>query len=220
MLAFCTHAIRLVLLASLLATPAAFADGRISVEAGGGLSRIYGTQPFFGTSEATLGYGVALGFTTAVQLTRVNSRARIFFGVSHRYDTGSDAGAQFGLQAMYPMLRLALPGLFLSAGATPFAWRKDTSAGQDGWIRTTNSIAYLGEAGIEYGLSPEASLLAVATGQAVSTSGSTSPKPCFDVTAQIRIYFLPSQNEGGASSGPSSSDFLEGWRYPFGIPKK
>ncbi len=204
----------------MLASTVALADGKISVEAGGGLSRIYGTQPFFGTSESTLGYGVALGFTAAVQLTQVNSRARVFFGLSHRYDTGSDAAAQFGLQAIYPMLRLALPGLFLSAGATPYAWRKDTGAGRDGWNRLSGSIAYLGEAGIEYGLSPEASLLAVATGQAVNTSGTTSPKPCFDVTAQIRIYFLPSQNEKGTDSGVSAKDYLEGWRYPFGIPRK
>lgn len=186
------------------------------MDAGGGASQVRGANPFFTTSESTLNVGVALNFTAAVQLTRVNSRGRVFFGASHRYLTASDNQAEFGLQTTYPVLRFAFPGLFLTLGATPIVWRKDTATGVDGWHRVLNSVSYLAEVGIEYGLSPEASLIAAGTGQIVSLAGQTSPKPSFDLTAQIRIYFFP-RSSGDSSS--SSSDYLDGWRYPFGVQR-
>lgn len=196
------------------------ADGLISADAGGGIARLLAPGPFFQTGDSSLGTGTALSASGALQITPVNSRVRLFFGAAYRYTTGSDDSASFALQGIYPMLRLALPGLYVSVGATPLLWGRDVATSGDGWRRRMGSVGYFSEVGIEYGLSPEASLIAAVGGQVVNSSGTLSPRPALDLTAQIRIYFFPLRPGEGAGARGSSSDFLDGWRYPFGIPKR
>jgi len=208
----------LILVLGLSPSAISHADGRISAEAGGGLSRVMGAGSLFNTSTSTLGTGTGLNASALVQLTPVNSRVRVFVGLTHRYVTGSDAGVSLGVQGLFPMMRFAFPGLFIGIGWTDHIWVKNPGTGKDGWQRAFEAHGVVSEAGIEYGLSPEASLTATATALWVNQGGVTSPSPSADVTLGIRIYFFPLRPGEGAGGG-NPSNYSNGWRYPFGLPK-
>lgn len=209
------HTAILIALA-LTSAPKAHADGKVLLDFGGGISKMLGANSFFGTNPP--GFGTSLQWAVQYQLTETYSPVRVFAGINHRYVTATSGTQSFGLTVPYPTLRFAAPIFWVGFGVGPFVWkRNESSSGINGYQLQNGAIAYMGETGFEFLLTPEASLCAYGGLQVVSQGGNLSPKPAMDVGINLRVYFFTRRGTGSSSSG-SPADF-KGHRYPFGYFK-
>lgn len=208
-----------LLLSCLLAPPARATD--IYFEMGAGVSQLRGAGRFFGASlPQALGYGVGLQFTFGVALAARKSAVGIDLGAQHRLSSGSADETQFSIQVPYPIVRLSSGNTFLSLGVSPWVWarsRPDLSV--DFYGRSERSLAFLGEVGYLWAITPAVGLIAAAATQFIRTDGEFSPKPAVDLTAAFRFNFAGPSNFDTERrrywEGEDPSAY-PGFRYPYG----
>ncbi len=130
-------------------------------------------------------------------------------GLENRASLSSDAnGDSLGFVAPYPEIRIQLSKAFGGIGVTPIELSQ-----QQGAYHFKHALAYMGEVGLLWAVTPKFSLGAVGSAQVVSSAGTLSPAPILEAVALLRFYFGTAGNGGGSENG--SVEF-HGWRYPFG----
>ena len=179
------------------------------VDAGGGLSKL--------STPAGLTSGTATELAVLFPFTHPSSQIGLHFGAMHRTSSATSGATYYGLQAIYPVIRLEALRVFITGGATAVTlWsRARGNAGFDGFKRVSGFAAY-GEAGYEHPITPEISIIASAFGEfysAGSPDGLASQTSISGLLGFRLFYGAPAP-----SSGPPRG--LEGWRYPFGLEKK
>jgi hypothetical protein len=183
------------------------------VDAGGAVTHIHSPDPFYGTGipSSGTGYGLNLGIFTT--FTERSPAINLQFGLEDRYTSTSNsaAGASYQFMAAYPVLRLQVTRLFLSAGVTPLVWRGETLNGVTTSLsQVSSALSYLGEAGLLLPVTPKFSFGISGSGEWVSVGSSSSPRPIMSGNFFMRFYF-----DFGSGEYHNSSEF-HGWRYPFG----
>jgi len=207
--------LRFFIITTFFLVPAiAHAGAAFYVDAGGSVVHMHNPDPFYGTGipSAGIGYGLNLGIFTT--FTEKSPLVNLQFGIEDRFSTGGDSSQQASYQfmAVYPVLRLQLSRLFLSAGYSPIVWRGETLNGSSSALtEVSGASSYLAEAGTLFPITPKFSFGASLSGEWVHADPSWSPRPIMAGNFFMRFYF-----GFGSGGGSSNSTEFRGWRYPFG----
>ncbi len=203
-------------LANLMTTSARAAA--FYVESGGGVTQFWSGESFFSNSEigstSNLGGNANLG----VYYGFADGKAPIDLqvGLHFRLATTSSDLTSFSTHATYANVRLQITRLFITAGITPFVWKRSaTTAGIDDFLRQGDTLSFFGEAGLLWPITRDFSLGASLAGQWIQSDAGLSPRPILDAVFIMRFYFGHSGG-GAGSGGGSTSNEWNGWRYPFG----
>jgi hypothetical protein len=191
----------------------AFAGANFYNDAGMAAIQMHNESPLYGSGvpASHLGYGVNFGVWSV--LTNPDRPMGIQFGLVGRYTSTSSSSPQatYGFMAAYPAFRLQLSRLYFSAGATPFVWKSLTYNGtSSSFSRSVGGIAYLGEAGLLFPVTPRFSFGTSVSVESVHTSAGSGPSPIGSANFFMRFYY------GFGSETQTKSNEFHGWRYPFG----
>jgi hypothetical protein len=195
---------------SALLAQTSYAGPSFYADAGGSIVQIHSPSPFWanGAPNASIGYGLNYGIWTT--FSNNDPALNLQFGVVNRYSSASGNGATYGFMAAYPVLRLQISRIFISAGATPLVWQSlDYNGVSYGIQRAVGAMSYLGEAGILFPITPKFSFGASATAEYVKQNSVSSPSPIGSANLLMRFYF-------DFDNGSHQSSEFRGWRYPFG----
>ena len=201
-------------LALLLLAPSAFAGPAFFVDAGGSYVQMKSDNAFFGNqiSSSNHGYGLNLGLWTT--FTNGNPPLEIQLGVEDRYANIVSSQDYYGLNVVYPVLRLQASRIFLSGGYSPYVFRSiggSTSSNQTlSLVKGGSSL--LGEVGTLLPITPRFSFGISGVYESVSVGGVKSPSPVISANLFMRFYF----GFGSGGLGGRKSNEFRGWRYPFG----
>lgn len=203
--------------------PSARAEGRFYLEFGGGVSMLQSSATFFGSAvPSTLGLGTALNGALAIKLMRAGAPVDVHLGAAYRYASGSNGTTSYALQGAYPFLRFVFRGaVFLTLGATPYLWKREsTTPGFDGPVAISGRIGALGELGYQWPVTPAVTLALSGALQTTTGPGGLSPLPAFEAGGQIRFHLAQLFQPDGGGDSSSGSGPYDGWRYPYGVPRK
>jgi hypothetical protein len=195
----------------------AFAGPAFFVDAGGGYVQMQNTGQFYNNSTLgpNSGYGLNIGLWTT--FTNGNPPLEFQFGVQDRYETVQASGLSYGLNLVYPVVRLQMSRIYFAFGYTPFVMSSEggSSAENQTLNNTTGSTAMFGETGVLFPVTPKFSFGTSLSYERVTSGGVASPSPIYTGNFFMRFYF--GFGEGGSTGGSSrTSNEFHGWRYPFG----
>jgi hypothetical protein len=203
-------------LLALAAAPSARASS-FYMEGGLGMGDMLQADTFFGSAPSRSGLGLAMCGGLFFNFMS-DSIVEFHLGIIDRVTITSPELLSWTVNAPYGSARLQLSLLYFGAGVAPIVQRRiATRAGLSNLNVVDSTLAYLGEAGFLWSVTPKFSLALSTTMEFVSSSGTLSPAPIIAVGAAMRIYF--GFSGPGAGRAQSSNEF-KGWRYPFGIPMK
>jgi len=195
----------------------AFAGPAFFVDAGVGYVQMQNTGTFYNNSSlgTNSGYGLNLGLWTT--FTNGNPPIEFQLGVQDRYESVSASGDSYGLNLVYPVVRLQLSRLFFSFGYTPFVMSSigGSSTANETLSDKSGATAMIGEVGLLLPVTPKFSFGISFSDERVSSGGVASPSPIYTGNFFMRFYF--GFGSGGSTGGSSrTSNEFHGWRYPFG----
>src|SRR5260221_595281 len=119
------------------------------------------------------------------------------------------------MSAPYLAGRLQLSCFYFGGGVAPFVYRSPTMSGTGGFMgfeHANNTLAYFGEVGILWAVTPMFTLGAAVNETFVNVSGMPPAAQALDITLALRFYLSVDNRSTGGSSE------FKGWRYPFGNP--
>jgi hypothetical protein len=175
----------------------------------GGVTELNDISAFFQSSASHSDLGMDLGATLMANLGRGTSPIQFQIGMSDRFASASAGSDSLLLNVIYPVARIQIRRLFISAGISPFIWQSGPGTGGN-TQRAVGSWAYFGQAGILDPLTPLFSLGLDVTAQSIATGGTSGPNPIFSADVILRFYF---EMPGPRSSAPTD---WSGERYPHG----
>lgn len=202
-----------------LASVPAFATPKyaFNFELGVGASQIREGSAAFGSGAATpLGYGFAMHESLFLDLMTDGDRMHFHVGLQHRTNTGSRETAGYGLQAVYPAVRIEVAPFYVSGGITPLVWlRSGDGFGFTGYERNSGASAGMVEAGAQIPVIPKFYIAGSLGAQVARIGGQMGPRPSIDLTFVMRFYFGRKKE----NDADSTREDYGGWRYPFGIER-
>lgn len=203
-------------LLALLLFPAPAHAVRFFFEAGGGLSQLRGMEPAYGVGiPSTSDLGFTVSASAFASFSDGRNPIELQIGFEPRLSSAPAGGTNYSLLAAYPIVRVQLSTLFFGAGATPLAYtRSSGTAGIDSFTLINGGLAYFGEVGVLWPVTPEFSMGVSGAASFLNGPSGLSPAPVYDGTFFMRFY-VGAIGENGPSSGRTSNEF-KGWRYPFG----
>jgi hypothetical protein len=184
----------------------------IYAEGSGAVSQFHNNATFFGPGSdnpSGLGYGINLG--GFVSFSGGDAATDFQLGFQEKMSLGSSSSVSYSILTLYPAVRVQVSRVYIAGGVSPFVYR-GTSLSD--FKPVSSALAYYGEAGFLFPVTPRFSFGLGATAEWVSVNGAPSPSPVLQGLALMRIYWGVGQT-GGSGSGPTSNEF-HGWRYPFG----
>lgn len=131
------------------------------------------------------------------------------FGFRNQFDVSTSNNVLIMTNTILPVVRFEFWRFFFGGGATPFVFANADGAG---FRIQERSIGLLGEAGVMWKVTQDFYFNIGATAHTIYRDGLLRPIVGAG-SVQLRFYF----SHGEGSSGGSSSDKYDGWRYPFGI---
>jgi hypothetical protein len=199
-------------LATLIASPGAFAGGNFYLETGLGASQIIsGSSLFMGHDPTRLGIG--LNSSLMASFEAGNPVINLQTGVQLRFSSATGDTGACGLLELMPVARLQVSRAFVGVGLTPLVWRRVGDApGLDSYLPPPEPFAIMAEAGVLWPVVPIFSLGVLGSAEWIRSHDVVSPSPDLQVTVLLRFYF------GFWRTPATASNEFRGWRYPFGNP--
>ncbi len=154
--------------------------------------------------------GVALGLGYFYNVTPSNRFVQIHLGLRQDLLTAQLDAVQYSVTAPLAVLRIHFLPLYISAGFAPLVMQRNhPSWGLSGLQLADSTYAFLGEAGMMYGINPDLSLGIQAGAWLLMQQGFLSSN--YSTTGSISLRFYIKDGKGG--SGSTTAPEYSGWRY-------
>ncbi len=205
------------------------AGGPGFVETGLGIDQMIGGKPYFEDAPGVSGFGSQLSLAIGLDTSHWYRRPKpiwVHFGVWAQLDMMSNAlsngtlnSLNFG--ALYPFARVHVKQVFLTVGGSPFLFSSEgVDASLTGMKMKTSFIGLLVQAGYEWEITPEVSMLFAGQNQtAFRGKAGPSPSALYAATLSFRFFLFPDSSwKRRRRYYGEDEDPYPGWRYPYGWP--
>ena len=200
----------------------AHAISRFYFDMAGGLSWIKGPNTFFSSEvPSNIGIGTLFLLGFGANVFPMPSPFYIQFGYQARMSNGSQGTMSYSIIGNYLTVRFELQRYFLTTGASLFTLKRNLpGSGLTGYSKASGAIGIMVEAGYIWPITPAVDIMAAAGGQIYTTGGVMGPRPIYDLAMLMRSYIGAPRSFGKTRSYYGQDGDFDGWRYPYGWPKK
>ncbi len=188
-------------------------------ELGAGLTKIFNPSPLFTATSAT-NYGMSYVVGAGFEMTNPQNRVQLSVGAHVRTHNGLLGDTYYGLQTIYPQIRIEFSRYLINFGISPYVrTREATTKSVITFTQVSNAQAYFLEMGYRYIITPKLMFYSTVAGEVIKTNNLYGPRPAIEVSGYFKFFLWgPATfvfNKKRFGDGMEKDDY-EGWRYPFG----